>query len=638
MQRFINMSNLLFLGTINMKKYIIHKFKKSKGIIFHIVGIISLIWFIFRVIPAPHRSQYPCQQMAMPIAFGYITFWSVLFFGLTTWFKKAKTKVGALTPCFLMVFILLFSIAGIGFADSSTTGSLSYNSWEPIPKEPIGEPQGYNPGRVVWVWDPKSTEQYLDGYWWEKQNNNQEVIDDMFSKGIKSLGGDQDEEIAWDNIFRNFNQRYGNGNVGYQTGEKITIKINMNNGFYNDYDWESDDVDASPYVVKGLLRQLINVVGITQEDITVYDASRNLFDWFYNRVYYKEYPADSLEIEFPDVHFVDLNGGSPGREKIVAGNERVYFAAGTCDYRTLPTIVAEAKYMINMPIAKRHMGDRVTLSGKNWFGSWMEDVYSIHNYHTIGYLEMGNPAPQVDLLAHEHLGKKTLILIGDGTYASRYGLADCTHFQMYPFNGDWMSSIFFSQDAIALDSVLYDFFYVEGTNGGPSEGAQNYLHQGAEPPMDLYDPENDGEYITESLGVHEHWDSSVNIFSTNRYSGIEGNGIDYIPIIGDNITFSAMITKPKYQHLYIANREIGYTPSIQDTVIIGNIDIDVDVIGDGVDRVDFFIDESLEFTDDTPPYSFNLEKLLFFRHTIKIVAYNLDGNTTQTDMDIWKIL
>jgi len=618
-----------------MKKYIIHKLKNSKGIMFHVIGIISFIWFIIRVLPAPHRSQYPCQQMAMPIAFGYIAFWSVLTFSLITWIKKVQTKIGTITPSLLMVFILFFSIAGISFANPSITGSLTYETWNPIPKQPIGEPQGYNPGRVVWVWDSKSTEQYLNGYWWEKQNNNQEIIDIMFSKGVNSLGDDQDEIIAWENIFKNFNQNHGNGDIGYKSGEKIAIKINMNNGFYNDYNWESDDVDANPYVVKGLLRKLVNVVGVAQEDISVYDASRNLFDWFYNRVYYMDYPADPLVVEFPDVHFVDLNGG-PGREKISASNEKIYFADGSCEYRTLPTVVTEAKYMINMPIAKRHVGDRVTLSGKNWFGTWMEDVYSIHNYHTIGFSAMGNPAPQVDLLAHEHLGEKTLILIGDGTYGSRYGLADCTHFQMYPFNGDWMSSLFFSQDAIALDSVLYDFFYVEGTNGGPSEGAQNYLHQGAEPPIDLYDPENDGEYITRSLGVHEHWDTTIDIFSTNRYSGLNENGIDYVPIIGENTSFSARITKPKYQHLYIANKEIIYTPSIKNTIIFGNIDIKVETIGEEVNYVDFFIDESLKFIDDIPPYLLNLEELLFFKHTIKIIAYNMYGNSTQTSLEIWK--
>ena len=61
---------------------------------------------------------------------------------------------------------------------------------------------------------------------------------------------------------------------------------------------------------------------------------------------------------------------------------------------------------------------------------------------------------------------------------------------------------------------MYDFLYEEGTN--PIEGSQNYLHQSAEPPLGIYDPENDGVYLSESLGVHEHWDNSKDIFSPDR--------------------------------------------------------------------------------------------------------------------------
>jgi PKD repeat protein len=51
-------------------------------------------------------------------------------------------------------------------------------------------------------------------------------------------------------------------------------------------------------------------------------------------------------------------------------------------------------------------------------------------------------------------------------------------------------------------------------------------------PEDLYDPENDGEYVSESLGVHEHWDTDENIFSLDRYSGPSNDGIDYIAVSG----------------------------------------------------------------------------------------------------------
>jgi len=372
-------------------------------------------------------------------------------------------------------------ISGAGFTVNFLE-SQPVQSWNPIPKEPIGTPQGTNPGRLVWVWNPDATEEELTGYWWNKENNNPEEIDQMYSDGLQQLAGVDDDYDAWGVLFHYFNIEHGKGDVGYQPGEKISIKINMNNGYSGPYTSEYDDVDANPYVVKALLRQLRDVVGVAEEDITVYDASRKLMNWFYNRAYYEEYPDDPLVPEFPDVHFVDMYGGAEGREQVVASDERVYFAAGPCAYRTLPTVVTEADYMINMPIAKRHVAERVTLAGKNWFGTWMEDVYSVHDYHTLGFSQMGNPAPQTDLVAHERLGGNTLLLIGDGTYACRYGNSDISKFEMYPFNGDWMSSLFFSQDSVALDSVMFDFFMVEGTGGGPSEGAQNYLHQQAEPP------------------------------------------------------------------------------------------------------------------------------------------------------------
>jgi hypothetical protein len=107
---------------------------------------------------------------------------------------------------------------------------------------------------------------------------------------------------------------------------------------------------------------------------------------------------------------------------------------------------------------------------------------------------MGNAAPQVDLFTYEHLGGKTLLYLGDGIFGTKVDHKTIAKFLMYPFNDDWTNSLFFSQDPVALDSVMYDFLLTEGTN--PIEGSQNYLHQAAVPPPDLYDPENDGIYLS----------------------------------------------------------------------------------------------------------------------------------------------
>jgi hypothetical protein len=571
------------------------------------------------------------------VALGYIAFWSTLFTALRLWLPQARWRVSKLAPSFIAIFVVLIMISGAGFAVNYME-SQPVQSWEPIPKEPIGIPKGANPGRLVWVWNPDATEEELTGYWWNKENNNPEIIDQMFSDGLQNLTGIDNDYDAWDVLFRYFNVVHGKGDVGYQPGEKISIKINMNNGYSGPYTSEYDDVDANPYVVKSLIRQLRDVVGVDEDDITVYDASRKLMNWFYYRAYYEEYPADNLTPEFPDVHFVDMYGGAEGREQVVASDERVYFAAGTCEYRTLPTVVTEADYMINMPITKRHVADRVTLAGKNWFGTWMEDVYSVHNYHTLGFSKMGNPAPQADLVAHERLGGNTLLFIGDGTYACRYGNSDISKFEMYPFNGDWMSSLFFSQDSVALDSVMFDFFMVEGTGGGPSEGAQNYLHQQAQPPENLYDPENDGEFVSESMGVHEHWDTDVEIFSSERYSGVSGNGIDFIPIGKEHAAPGITITTPKERHLYISGKEIRYLNFLPITLILGKIVVETEIggIAGDIQKVEFYIDGELQETDYDEPYIWTWGNRSFSKHELKATVFFDERLVASDNIIVWK--
>jgi len=489
------------------------KFHKN-SIWFHIVGIIAIIWFLVRVVPKPDRIRYPCQQMAILSATSYIAFWVVLwsamFHGAALWIRKVKTKSAKFTPVLLVSLVISFSLSSIVFAENTTLENPAPTPWNPVSKDPIGTPTGLNPGRVVWVWNPNATKQTLLSFWWKEENNDQNVINEMFSQGIKSLSGKPNEIESWDAIFKYFNEKYGNKIGSYQTGEKIAIKINMNNcwqtGSYKRIDNERD---ASPYVVNALLNQLINVVGVNQEDIYIYDASRVIANWFYERVV----------THFPNVNFVDSTGGAEGRIKVEKSTEKIYFADSQGLIRTLPTVVTDAKYLINMPLLKRHPIDYgVTFSGKNFFGTWIESVAEVHDYHRAAFTS-GNPAPQTDLLAHSQIGGKTLLFIGDGTFATKIDHSTIGKFNMKPFNRDWTNSLFFSQDPVALDSVMYDFLYTEGCN--PCEGSQNYLHQCAEPLENTYDPEGDRIYLSESLGVHEHWDTSIDIFSSERYTGID---------------------------------------------------------------------------------------------------------------------
>ena len=608
------------------------------SIMFHLVGIACIIWFLVRVLPKPDRIRYPCQQMSVTFAASYIAFWGILwgalFSGLAFWIKRVKYKTAIFMPILLITTILIFSGSSNVFATVYLREKDNFESWVPASLDPMGVPTGANPGRVVWVWNPDATRSELLGYWWYEENNNQEVLDSMMSQGIKNLGETNDEKQAWDVIFEYFNEKHGKGSITYQPGEKIAIKINLNNCWQTlSYITEDNERDASPYVVKSLLKQLINVVGVDPSDITVYDASRHMSNWFYNRLYYKSYPNLPLEPEFPDIHYVDAYGGFLGREKVKASDVRVYFAEGTCEYRTLPTVVVEADYLINMPIMKRHpIQNGVTLSGKNFFGSWIEEVGPVHPYHKSGLI-MGNPTIQTDLLAHEHLGGKTLLYLGDGIFSTKVDHATIAKFDMYPFNGDWTNSLFFSQDPVAIDSVMFDFLFTEGTN--PIEGSQNYLHQSAVPLSNTYDPEGDGVFLEESLGVHEHWDTTVDIFSSERYSGVSGNGIDFVAIHKEDAGGEVIIIQPKSNYLYFNGKELF---KLWNTIVFGPIDVKAET-NSPVDfkKIDFYIDGELVFSDDNLPYVWSWNEKQSGIFTIKIVGYYGEGEKTIDMITLRKI-
>ena len=75
--------------------------------------------------------------------------------------------------------------------------------------------------------------------------------------------------------------------------------------------------------------------------------------------------------------------------------------------------------------------------------------------------EMGIYSPLVDLMANANLGGKTVLYMLDAFICAPSEGASITaensKWQQTPFNGDYTSSIFVSQDPVAIDSVGADF-------------------------------------------------------------------------------------------------------------------------------------------------------------------------------------
>lgn len=60
--------------------------------IFIIIGLVSLIWFLIRVIPKPSRATYPCMQTAFPIASTFVL-WVVGSLGSIALFRKIPVAI-----------------------------------------------------------------------------------------------------------------------------------------------------------------------------------------------------------------------------------------------------------------------------------------------------------------------------------------------------------------------------------------------------------------------------------------------------------------------------------------------------------------------------------------------------------------
>ena len=77
--------------------------------------------------------------------------------------------------------------------------------------------------------------------------------------------------------------------------------------------------------------------------------------------------------------------------------------------------------------------------------------------------------------------------------------------------------------------------------------------------------------------------------------------------------------------------------------IIGKIDIEVYVYEDwyghgSAEKVEFYIDDELKRTVNSEPYLWTWTEKKFGKHTIKVIAYDNEGNTASKELEVYKFL
>jgi uncharacterized membrane protein YphA (DoxX/SURF4 family) len=456
-------------------------------------------------------------------------------------FAWGKTKRGGIN-----------AITGATIIDESYAIDQAADPGTHLPNVPIGTAQGIFPGRVTWVWNPGATNANCtntttlsgihddnDDAWYMDKNTNQDIVDNMLLTGLLSITGKNNARAAWDSIFKYHNKKRGKGNASYKRDERIFIKTNRTSAGYG---WNPRFVrldrpetlccETSPQIVLSMLRQLVLEAGVRQDMIYVGDSMKEMYEDEYRKYH----------SEFPDVHYLSKTGTGYGRTLVKESSRDMLFYSDKGTVMTqavkdkIYDVLENAEYLISLSAMKGHHAAGISLCTKNHFGTqFREQALHLHaglnSRRRLGY---GHYRVLVDLMGNKQTGGKNLFYMLDALWAGNDWNGLPVKFLMTPFNNHWSSSMLFSLDPVAIESVAFDFLRTEFTRPEhtiphvDSHGTDDYLHQAADsknwPEGIVYSPDGDGKPMSDSLGVHEHWNDPVNMqYSRNlgKKTGIE---------------------------------------------------------------------------------------------------------------------
>ena len=129
-------------------------------LLFCIIGVISTIWFLVRVIPKPSRASYPCMKVAAPFMSGFIVYLLSLG-GISVALRKSRQNLKRskylAAGFFLLAAIAVVVFTSINFSQNTYAKSQPSSGPDDGPNQPMGKAMGVNPGRVVWIWNPGAT-------------------------------------------------------------------------------------------------------------------------------------------------------------------------------------------------------------------------------------------------------------------------------------------------------------------------------------------------------------------------------------------------------------------------------------------------------------------------------------------------
>ncbi len=282
---------------------------------------------------------------------------------------------------------------------------------------------------------------------------DQGVVNTMVQTGLQNLTG----KTTWPEIWSVLFARAHPG--GYAPGQKIAIKVNLNNS--SSCTSHGNVIDALPHPLIALVGGMV-AAGVQPGDVTIYDTIRAV----------PSYLRNPVVAAYPGVQFVGTAGctgtQAPGHGKDASLTVNFNDPNQSLQPRYLANVLYDATYVVNMPILKRHSGDSqipVTLGFKNHFGtidrisgSGADNLHEYVGVTGAQYRNYYNPLP--DIYANPNLKNKTVLTLGDGLFGA-FWVNENAAISWNIFGGA-ANSLFFATDPVAADCVMVDHIVAEG--------------------------------------------------------------------------------------------------------------------------------------------------------------------------------
>ena len=319
------------------------------------------------------------------------------------------------------------------------------------------------------VEDMKRSEYRSDRYY---DYIREDVVCFMFKKGLNEFAGTEGKNEAWRKILVNYNQ-----------GDKISIKINLNNASNSEL-ITTNRLDQTAPLLNAIVSDLVENFSVPEGNITIGDPSRWIHPDIlirrcrFKKVVWVDRRSPNLWDEMQSVEFTK---DKPVRPEKFGFPETVKFH--------LAKMYTESDHIINVCLLKNH-GCGVSGAMKNHFGAIKPPSPK--------YLHegLGRKSYIADLCNTDSIKKKVRINICDAVFANWHDNVWSPR-PWKTFSEESPNSLFFGRDPVAFDSVLLQHITDE-------------VHaQGESAPAWVRKAVGDHEFLQyamdyHKLGIHEH--------------------------------------------------------------------------------------------------------------------------------------